>query len=337
MIVLIVAAGAGYFYFENYYDNAINDKSGTKEVVAVTIPAGASREQIANTLKEKGLVDNTFIFNLYVRRSGKGPQLKAGSYEFFNNQSMIEIVDELAKGAQVKGVKVTLPEGLRYDEIVKTIDTRYDDAGIATVDPLKLTAIIEKPDNYTFTPEIKAFLSENKPAGKSLEGFLFPDTYEFSKTATEEQIITKLLANFLSKAKTLPAAEDFTFYEYLILASIVEREALGDKEDEEIAGIFVRRINVGDRIGADATVLYPYKRWKPEPTDKELAADTPYNTRLKVGLPPTPIASPGLKAMQGTWNVEESKYYFFLHTPSGETYFSKTLEEHNANINKYLR
>lgn len=336
-IALIILAGGGYFYLQNYYNNAINDKSGSQDIVEVTIPAGSSSETIGKILKDAKLIDSEFIFQLYLRRSNQGGQLKAGSYEFFENQSVVEIVAELTKGAQEKGVKVTLPEGLRYDEVVKTIVTRYQDAGLDNIDETELVQIVEQPDRRSFNSEVRSFLKKNKPAGKNLEGFLYPDTYEFAKTASEEEIITKILANFVTKAKTLPEPEGMSFYEYLTLASIVEREALGDKEDEEIAGIFIRRINTEDRIGADATVLYPYKRWKPEPTQKELNTDTPYNTRFRTGLPPTPIASPGLSAMKGTWNVEESKYYYFIHDSKGNTYFAKTLDEHNANIRKYLQ
>jgi UPF0755 protein len=334
LIILALLAGGGLFYLRNYYQNAITDTSGSDEIVQVEIPAGSNSEQITTILAENGLIDNETVFRFYLRESDKGSQLKAGEYEFRKNQSMIDITDELVNGAVAKGIRVTIIEGLRYDEVVDSLFEQFSDTD-NILSSETLTEIIENPDNYDFGSEVNTTLAEVKPAGNNLEGFLYPDTYEFAKDADELAVITTMLENFNDKYQQLPEPQRYSSYEYLILSSIVQREAFVG-EYPEIAGIFVRRLNVGDRLGADATVLYPYKRWKPEPTAPELREDTAYNTRLNTGLTPTPISSPGFDAMQGTWNAEESEYYYFIHGNDGNTYFAKTLAEHEANIARYL-
>lgn len=331
----------GYSAFNNYYTNAVENTDGTSEYVQVEIPSGSSSTDIAKILSEKNLIDSELIFSLYLRNINAGAELKAGKYEFSNDMSMAEIVQELRQGAIAKGVTVTIPEGLRSDEITKIIANGFINAELTNISEVALNQIVASPETANLEPNVKAFLATNKPTGKTLEGFLYPDTYEFAKDTTPEAIISKLVSNLISKYETItPSVEasKYTFYQNLILASLVEKEATGNAaERQEVAGIFLRRLNIGEKIGSDSSVLYPYKRWKPEPTAAELRANNPYNTRLNYGLPPTPIANPGVVSLRASFTATPSQYLFFIHDSKGNVYYAKTLSEQTANINKYLR
>lgn len=337
--VCVVIVGGG-FYAQNYYNQIVNDDSGNGELVNVEIPEGSTTSEIAAILSEAGLISDETIFGLYVRSQNAGPNLKAGDYEFLDTQTVPELVEDLIAGAIAQGVRVTIPEGLRYDEVANALSAGFAESSVAesSISTTVLTAVIENPDTQPFSEEVRVFLAENKPAGNNLEGFLFPDTYEFPVDVTELQMVELLLQTHIDRVGDLVPETGLSYYESLVVASIVEREAFPNPgEPEEVAGIFLRRINAGDKIGADASVLYPYKRWKPEPTFQELNEDTPYNTRLNVGIPPTPIASPGLTAITAMFEAEESEYYFFIHDTTGGVHYARTLAEHEANIARYLR
>lgn len=336
LIALLIIGGAGFFFARNYYYTSLDDKSGSNEIVEVEIPKGSTTDSIAAILLEKKLIDNDLVFKYYLRETGQGGQLKAGKYEFFGNQSLREIVDELVKGALAKGVKVVLPEGLRYDESIAIIAKAFSTVDEANVSEEELITIVENPDNYSFTAEVSAFLEVNKPGGKNLEGFLFPDTYEFAKDSTSEIVITKLLEHFVNKTKDLTITNGLDFYKNLIIASITEREA-SPPDYEGVSGVFLKRIQQGDKLGSDVTLLYYLKRWQPEPTFQELQQDHPYNTRRNFGLTPTPIGSPGLLAIERTGVAKPGEYLFFLADSSGKIHYGKNLAEHEANIRQYLR
>lgn len=337
-VVAVVVIGLGAFlYFKNYYDSSLDYTSGNGDVVRVDIPTGSSTDEIAAILKEKDLINDVNVFKLYLRQSGAAGALKAGEYEFFNNQDMTQIVSELVKGAKEIGVKVTFIAGLRYDEITPIIAARFAASENTKVTNAALLQIAEKPDGVEFSADVEEFLSEVKPAGKNLEGFLFPDTYEFKKDVDAVAVIDTILKNFMRKMGDLKPANKLSFYQNLILASIVEKEALDTPgERDEVAGIFLRRYRAGTTLGSDVTVHYIIKDWKRPLTVKDLALDSPFNTRKFPGLTPTPISSPGLKVVQQTAAADESEYFFFLHDKEGKPHYAKTLAEHEENKRKYL-
>jgi len=275
-----------------------------------------------------------------VQYSGNRGKLQAGTYQFKNTESLDSVVSKIAAEVlEADHVKVRVPENLRSDEVVTILALGLKSSQSPEVPADiedQLTDIVNNPDKYKFGAETDAFLAKNKPTGKPLEGFLYPDTYDFYVTLKPTEIINVLLENFITKTKDLPVAQKYTYYQYLTLASIVAREA-NPGEYDEISGILIRRLNSGSMLGADATVLYPYKRWSPEPNARELAVNTKYNTRLNTGLPITPISNTTADVMEGTWNTPASVFDYYLHGLDGNLYTAKTYEEHQANIQKYLR
>ncbi len=189
---------------------------------------------------------------------------------------------------------------------------------------------------------------ESKPKYYGLEGFLFPDTYRVFEDATIDDLVIKMLENFDSKLSPEMRKEierqGRTIYDVIILASLVEKEALINYSDPEnidartVAGIFLNRLKIGQALQADATLTYVFNNNKPAHSGEELKVDSPFNTYRYRGLPPTPIANPGIKAIEAAINPLSTNYYYFLTTLDGvNIYYARTYEEHLQNKYKYLK
>ena len=275
---------------------------------------GESTSVLSQRLQEEGLIRNTFIFRLYLKLTGLDKQIQAGSFKLSPEQSVKEISLALTRGRLDKWI--TIIEGLRKEEIAATLEKDFD-------------------------------IDRGKFLGVAQEGELFPDTYLIPVGADEEKILSILNRNFQKKfsdyLKTKATNNGLTQKEVLTLASIVEREARSKEERPVIAGILIKRWREGLTIAADATIQYAlgYSNeekswWRKNLTEEDLKINSPYNTRIKTGLPPGPICNPGLAAIKAVVNPSSSPYYFYLHDDDGKVHYAKTLEEHQQNIQKYL-
>lgn len=299
------------------------------ERIKVEIPKGSNPSQIATILKENDLIKNEFIFQLYVKTSGNDVALKAGKFELSKNMDLKEITNQLVNGnAIIETVKFTIPEGYT----VKQIAARLAEKGL--VDEERFLELAKEGNfDYGFIKEIP----DNSNIEYKLEGFLFPETYEVKKGATEEEIIEKMLSQFAKEWKaewtTVIEEQGMTLYEAVTLASIVEREVVVDKERPIVAGVFYNRLDDSWNLQSCATVQFVLGKQKDNLTYDDLEIDNPYNTYVYQGLPPGPIGSPGRKSLEATVYPEEHNYYFFVTKKdnSGEHYFSKTYAEHLRN------
>ncbi|MFW5703080.1 MAG: endolytic transglycosylase MltG, partial [Candidatus Dojkabacteria bacterium] len=315
--LLVVAAGMGIYAY-SYYNEQISDTSGNGELVEVEIPAGATSQEIATVLKDAGLIENELVFSVYLRREAPDAVLKAGNYEFYDDQPLTELVEELTQGAQVKGVRVTLREGLRMEQKAEEIVAGFAEQGLEPFPEQDLLAIMQNPDSYTFSPEIGSYLAERKPDGRSLEGFLYPDTYEFAKDTTALQVIEKMLGIFAERTADVPLeADGRSFYENLTLASIVEKESFTNEERPTIASVFDNRLAIGQALESDATVNYATGKSNPRPTFSDLQTESPYNTYKNPGLPPGPINSPRIESIEAAADPADSDYFYFIHEQDG--------------------
>jgi UPF0755 protein len=232
-------------------------------------------------------------------------------------------------------------EGWTLDDIASNLEEK----GIVTKQDF-LAAIAEEEKTYTYFGEI--------PKRKSLEGYLFPDTYFLAKPTTSKQIIQKMLDNTEIKMTDQMLADiakqKRTIYDVLTLASIVEKEVgrntktltdqdpqMLQQEREIVAGIFMNRLSIGMPLQSDATIGYITKSKSPSATYQELELDSPYNTYKYAGLPPGPIASPSLGSIKAAIYLKDTDYLYFLSKPDGTAVYAKTLDEQNANKAKYLR
>ena len=235
---------------------------------------------------------------------------------------MKELIATLQNGKE-QDIWITIPEGLRKDEIAEIITKELD----------KVESTNFSKDDFLKATTDPTFIEtlELPEEVKDLEGFLFPDKYALAPDSTTNSVIKVLVENFKKRVGT-----EYT-YEDIVMASIVEREGYNGTDRPIIAGILLKRLEEGWLLQADATLLYPVKNWKHVITVQDKADDNPYNSYKKTGLPPTPICNPGIQAINATRTPEASPYYFYIHDKDGNPHYSKTLEEHNANVNKYLR
>jgi UPF0755 protein len=287
---------------------------GKGKLKDIEIKEGASLLLIAEKLKSEGLIRSKFSFILLALLTGKGKKLKAGFYELSSSFPSWKILGILAEG-KVKKIKVTIPEGFN----IRQIGERLEQAGI-----ISAKKFVSLATNAPLT--LRVIVSAHSG---NLEGFLFPDTYFFSKGESPENIVKAMLWNFRKKVlEKIEGSSELPFYDALKLASLVEWEAKHNEERRLIAGVLLNRLKKGMRLECDATVQYVLPQHKRRITYKDLEIDSPYNTYKVKGLPPTPICNPGLPSIEAALNPEDTPFLFYVARPDGYHIFSLTAEEH---------
>ena len=301
-----------------------------KEII-VDIPSGSSTSEIAGILKEKHLIRNKSLFMLRVKKSNFGGKLKAGIYTLNNGMDVDEIINNLAAGGKSENtVKFTIPEG--YE--LKQIGRKLSELNLVDMEEfMALTADASRYwDKYPFLKDIQK--------GKSLEGFLYPDTYEVYKNSTEEQIIDKMLGKFQQvydeKIKNNIESTGLSLNEVITLASIVEREGKVDEERPLIAAVFYNRLKKDMKLESCATVQYALGERKEKLNYDDIKIQSEYNTYIHKGLPPGPIASPGLKSIDSVLNPSNESYLFFVSKGDGTHVFSTNYKDFLKAKKEYL-
>ena len=297
-----------------------------KEVV---VEKGSNFLEIARSLKSAGVIKSRLSFIISALYRGSFATLKAGQYVFEPGLNLHQILSRIEKGEALFGsdeVVVTISEGLTLDDMIAKLEKAgFDDA--EALSGIKASSLIDEFD------WLKAASSKHN----TLEGFLFPDTYRFSKDAGAYEIMAKMLNRFGSRTAELRKsvlASGRNFYEIVITASILEKE-VPPNDMPLAAGVLWKRLEIGMPLQADATLVYDLGR--PIKRSDTTSLDSPYNTYKYQGLPPTPISNPGLVALNAALYPQESNYLYYLSKPaSGETVFSATLDEHNLAKAKYL-
>ncbi len=306
--------------------NAAVQKSGTFEIAI-----GQSARSVWSGLEAQGFVRGTVGLRYYSWRFGAENTIQAGTYQLETGESLGDVVQRFIAGdVLLDELTVTYPEGFTLQQIAARTASR--DIGTEET-------FIETAKSVAFAEEFPWL--QDIPAGRSLEGYLFPDTYRVFGDDTPEDVVKRMLANFSQKITSdvinEALANGRTLDEIIIMASMIEREVTSDDDMAMVSGILWQRLADDTGLGADATVRYVLNKWEGALTVEDLAVDSPYNTRRYAGLPPGPISNPGLRAIMAAIRPEASDYYYYLSTPSGETIFSETNEEHNANKAKYLK
>jgi UPF0755 protein len=296
------------------------------EAVRVTIPQGYTLSQIATRLEQNGVIDDAGFFQLRARLDGASSELRPGSYELRKDMSFAAALDALRAGVPPNVVQVAIPEGLSRSEIRPLTKGLRGNYVRATRRSSKLA-----PAEY------------GAKGATSLEGFLFPSTYELKKGRSVRRLVDEQLANFkrnfdkvdLSFAKK----KNLSAYDVLIIASLIEREAMVAKERPLIASVIYNRLRDGIPLGIDATVRFVTGNWKRPLRQSELANPSPYNTRVHAGLPPGPIGNPGLDSIKAAARPAKSSYLFYVVKVDscGEHKFAETDAEFQAYVNEYNR
>jgi UPF0755 protein len=305
--------------------SAVDPSDGS--FIAITIEQGTGTAQIAAQLKSENLIRNTFLFKLKSRLSGLDGKYKAGIHSLSKNMSMDEIMEGLLAGRD-NTVRFTIPEGY---------DVRRTAEALSSINLIDSDDFIDEIENGDFDH----WFLETAPKGKSrLEGYLFPDTYEVFTGASEHEIIQKMLDQFgkvfTKEDEELALQHGLNVNEIIILASIIEREAVIPKDRPIIAGVFYNRLKIGMPLQSCATVQYILGEQKAVLSTADTRIDSPYNTYLIKGLPPAPICSPGKASIEAALSPEKSDYLYFLAKGDGSHVFSRTYEEHRRLKAKYI-
>jgi len=295
-----------FFYYQLY--NPL-DRRGEEKVFIIEERQGL--EKIAQNLEQQKIIRNSWVFVYYLWLKQQTGKLQAGKYNLSPSMTIPEVARKIVKGEVIKDwIKVTIPEGWTN----KQIKERLVNLGL---------------------------ISQDKNISLELQGYLFPDTYYFEKKAPIEEIIKRMQDNFNKKITEDLKAEikkqNKNLYQILIMASLLEKEVKSDKDRAIVAGIFWKRLENNYPLESCATIAYILEVDKWRYSIEETKIKSPYNTYLNIGLPPTPINNPGLSTIKAAVYPEYTDYNFFLTDPeTGQTIFSRTLEEHNANKRRYF-
>ena len=250
--------------------------------------------------------------------------MKAGYFELSPAMSGQEMAERIASG-QVAHRRITIPEGLRLEQIAR----RVEQSGLVTADELLAAAVPET---------IEGRVSFPPPPGPDLEGYLLPQTYEFTFGVSAAEIVRRMAseldAEFVRPNAGEIAASKLTLHEIITLASLVEREARVDEDRPKIAGVLMNRLARGMKLQCDATVQYALGEHKSRLTFEDLKVDSPYNTYLHEGLPPGPIACPGIASLNAALHPAAIDALFYVARPDGTHVFTRTYEEHLAAIRR---
>lgn len=322
-VILAVMLVMGVIFAALLYQYATTPASASQDGQVVEIKPGMTLKQVAHFLADKELLSEPSTFMLYTYLQGEQNHIQAGEYRFSPSMPPRDILEALTSGMAVL-YTVTIPEGYRITDI----------AGL-----LEAKGLVDKPAFIEATRNRELLESLHISSG-SLEGYLYPETYKFSKAGGARRIVQTLLDTFKERVlqpERVQQAEamQFTFHEIITLASLIEKETGLGKERKLISSVFHNRLAKKMRLQTDPTVIYAMVNFDGNIRKKDLSIDSPYNTYKHFGLPPGPIASPGLESIQAALDPEESDFLYFVSRKDGSHQFSTNYKDHIRAVQKY--
>jgi UPF0755 protein len=348
LLLGLLIFGGVYFAWTTVTDifQPVNTDQG--KTVVVVVQNGDTALQVANELQAKGLIHNALAFRIWARIKGLDIHLQAGAYKLNTSMSIDTIIGQLLN-AQPDDFVVSIPEGLRIEQIAQ----RLGAAGLPRFDTQEFLKYTKHP--IQFPNAAKYPILKSIPSGSGMEGLLFPDTYLIPVNATARDVVNMMLTEFSDKVQQnrlelLAKQNRMSLYQVVILASIVEREIIFDKDRPLVASVYWNRIYKPNNeteglLDADPTVQYARDSqpgttnyWKPlQDVGGNIVPNSPWNTYIHKGFPPTPICNPGLVSMLAAAAPARTDYYFFLSKKDGTNVYAKTLAEFEADKQKYLQ
>ncbi len=308
-----------YFQVSSFIKTPLNPSA--KEKIFIIKP-GENLKSIAANLEKESIISNNTYFTLFTKFKKADKKLQAGEYILSASRSPKQILKILQKG-KVKLYKITIPEGLNINEVILLVED---------------TLLCNKTEFINLCKD-KSFINSLGIKAKSLEGYLFPDTYFFPKNISSKKIIINMVEHFnkifTKKWKLRAQNMGFSVHDIVILASIIEKETGDTSERPIIASVFHNRLKKGMRLESDPTVIYGIKNFDGNIKKKHLKTLTPYNTYKIKGLPIGPIANPGALSLHAALNPAKTPYLFFVSKKDTTHKFSKTIGEHNRAVKKY--
>lgn len=319
LIVLAILGGAAWFAYSIWGDRS---HPGTTQHIIVA--RGSTFHDIAAQLAAAGIIPSQTTFRLYAKLTHADTTAHAGEFRFEPHQTAAQVLQQLENGGAQVAKWVTIPEGFTAKQIAQ----RLQDEGIGDAGAYEA-----------------AFLHDSIVVGgvrtKNLEGYLFPSTYLIPNDASPKTVEDILTAQFRKElprdAARKARARGLSIPQIVTLASLIEREAKADDERPLMAGVYYNRLRLGMPLEVDASIEYALPEHHDVITYADLKTDSPYNTYLHQGLPPTPIANPGAPSLEAAFNPKPSPYLYYVYKGNGHHVFARTLAEQNANIAKYLK
>lgn len=315
-VLLVVAGGIAAAVYLRSWLQPVNPAA--TERVRFVIPKGQSISRIGQRLADQGLVRHPLVFRLLVEQQQVADQIQAGSFLLSASMTPAQLISEMTKGTD--DIWITLLEGWRREEMAASLTT-------------------QELENFD-QDEFLALTADQ-------EGYLFPDTYLVQRSISTAELVQLLTNTFTRKVRTgladELAASGRSLEEVVVMASLIQREARDPQQMLVVSGILWNRIEIGMALNVDATLQYikgydsQQQSWWVPPLAIDKERPSPYNTYQVAGLPPGPIANPGLAAIQAAIQPAETEYLYYLHDPQGNIHYGRTLPEHNANVQQYLR
>lgn len=312
LVTLASIIGVIVLVFVLWWKNGVkpaNSSDSSQQVFVVY--KGQGIREISNELKKKGLIKDSVVFFLLVKKNGLDGKIQAGDFRISPSMSAFDIAQSLTHGTL--DIWVTVPEGKRAEEIAEILKNKIP----------------------SYSPTWVETLRDN-------EGYLFPDTYLIPKDADIKLITSIMRNNFNTKFGLMKPTNKFTKEQIVIIASLVEREAKFPEDRPLVASVITNRLDIGMALQIDATVQYllgfqkdQHTWWKHNLSAEDLRINSSYNTYIHPGLPPGPIANPGESALNAAITPSRTNYLYYLSDKSGKNHYANTLEEHNANIQKF--
>jgi len=319
-----ILVSCNVFGNDNEYTGSSIEKGIEKEI---QIAEGMNLTQIAELLEENGIIDDALFFKIYVENKKMEKKLLPGTYKLLTMSDYGTVLEAISNGPVVVTYKLIIPEGFTVNQIAERI---VEEMPFMATEDMESNLVT---DNYDYE-----FLKNDGKFVSSLEGFLFPKTYEITQDYVLKNVIEMMLSQYQFETSNLDYSKQLekglNNYDILIIASMIEREAYIPEEREFISAVIHNRLALDMPLGIDATLSYILDKWEEPLTKSDLEYDTPYNTRLYAGLPPTPICNPGLECIKAALEPADVDYLYYVVTDpeSHEHSFSETIEEHNQNI-----
>ncbi|GAC1585612.1 MAG: endolytic transglycosylase MltG [Candidatus Elarobacter sp.] len=315
-----VLVGAASLWFRNA---VYEDRAFPAQQTDVVIPSGATFAQTVDALQSHHVLAQPLAFRILARLRHAEGSVKAGEYRFPANQTSDQVLQRLVRGEQF-ALWVTIPEGYTAREIAKTLAAH----GLASADAYAAVFLHQG-------------VRVDGGRTSTMEGYLFPSTYliptDDGPRATAQILVDQFRRELPADAATLAKALGRSVAEVVTIASLIEREGKVDADRPLIASVIYNRLRLGMPLEIDASIEYVFAEHHDVITKRDLQIDSPYNTYRHTGLPPTPIANPGKASLDAAFRPAHSDFLYYVAKPDGHSAFAKTLQEHNANVARYLK
>lgn len=327
LLIVLVGAAAAAWVANGYYRAADEPFQGyaAGEPQLVEIPSGSGPQAIGQKLIAAGIIKDPWVYRVALWRSGEARRLQAGEYRFDRPLSPLDVIGKIARG-EVDLVPLTFPEGLNIREMARI----FESAGFGTADAFMAAAAHG------------ALVHDLDASATDLEGYLFPETYSLSHKTTAPALVAAMVDRFRKivtpEVRTAAASRGLSVRQLVTLASIVEKETAKPDERPMVASVYTNRLRIGMPLQCDPTVIYALWRvgkYTGNLRRDDLQFDSPYNTYRYAGLPPGPIAAPGAESLRAAASPAASEFLYFVSRNDGSHVFSRSLDEHNRNVQRF--